>query len=200
MGTLNDAPMSGRIAGAETSVVVGVAIPQDSNVRPFHNLISWEQKAPVMVDGNAHAGRLSNDGKPSQELSAMAQVYIVQAGRFFKIGITSGSIEGRIRALQTGCPHKINLVVSVPVGPHARAMEAQFHELLSEYRQVGEWFDISPAVVVRAMMILAFAVGDLGLEPSDVTFGHEDDWFISWTQAFIDLLDGRRPARPEEEP
>lgn len=92
------------LAGAETSVVVGVAISQDSNVKPSSNPNTWEQSAPAMVDGNAHAGRLSNDGKPSREHSAMSEEFYAPFRYAIarKYGTNAAVVFGRIERFADG--------------------------------------------------------------------------------------------------
>lgn len=57
-----------------------------------------------------------------------------------KIGFTEGSVESRIKALQTGCPERLEIVGSVR---GTRNLEIDLHKRFAAHRQTGEWF--SPA-------------------------------------------------------
>lgn len=64
-------------------------------------------------------------------------VYFVQGGPFVKIGKTSGSPEGRLAELQTGCPYELKLLAYVPGGIKR---ERQLHREFRELHVRGEWF------------------------------------------------------------
>lgn len=72
-------------------------------------------------------------------------VYVIgSAGHPVKIGIAINP-ERRLKALQTGCPHRLRLytAVAVPEGCRARAVELACHKELVDHQTTGEWFDIS---------------------------------------------------------
>jgi len=72
-------------------------------------------------------------------------IYIVQAsGRDkVKIGFTEGSVEHRLKALQTGCPESLALLASFP---GTKAEEVALHKRFSQFALVGEWFELSPEI------------------------------------------------------
>lgn len=56
-----------------------------------------------------------------------------------KIG-RSGDVEARLTELQTGCPHKLRIIICVPGEGH---IERQLHQKLAHHRLrngKGEWF------------------------------------------------------------
>lgn len=81
-------------------------------------------------------------------------VYILKSGDFFKVGI-SVNVERRIRELQTGSPHLIELLALKWCGNPARhndqasAIERQIHKEVSEYNSYDEWFRLPPGEYQR---------------------------------------------------
>ena len=65
------------------------------------------------------------------------RVYFMKAGELVKIGTTKGSVAARAAQLQTGCPHKIE-VLCVINGGHDR--ESRLHRQFAHLRVHGEWF------------------------------------------------------------
>jgi hypothetical protein len=70
-----------------------------------------------------------------------------------KIGFTSGSVAKRLRDLQTGNPHRLELLADIPA---VKGDEREMHIMLREYWVQGEWYEAS-SVFVR--MLLAAANG-----------------------------------------
>lgn len=72
-------------------------------------------------------------------------LYVVKSGRYYKIGITTYTCNGKIRArlsqLQTSNPSPIELEFFI-ITDFAKKWESFFHELFYEYRVSGEWFDL----------------------------------------------------------
>jgi hypothetical protein len=68
-----------------------------------------------------------------------------------KVGFTSKFPEARIQSLQTGCPYKISLLGYV-YGNEGR--ETDIHDVLSNHRCGGEWFQWSEYVerIVRDLL------------------------------------------------
>ena len=66
--------------------------------------------------------------------------YLVKAEEtnLYKIGYTAGTTESRVKAMQTGCPHKLSIIKEVH-GSQER--EKWLHEAFSENRRQGEWFE-----------------------------------------------------------
>lgn len=75
--------------------------------------------------------------------SPVCWVYFVQQGDrgSIKIGVAD-NIERRIKGLQTGSPHKLNLLARIGCGGRKQAydLENQLHRRFSSYRLEGEWF------------------------------------------------------------
>lgn len=82
------------------------------------------------------------------------KLYLLQAGELFKVGVTSTTVDARIKQLQTGCPRKIHAVCSVELGDDARRVETYLHSMMGDHRTRGEWFDIGPdrAMYLAVMM------------------------------------------------
>lgn len=57
----------------------------------------------------------------------------------FKIGVTRGAIENRMKKLQTGNPGKIHLF-AYHKSMHPFFIEKRLHLLLGQYRENNEWF------------------------------------------------------------
>lgn len=57
----------------------------------------------------------------------------------FKIGVTRGAIENRMKKLQTGNPGKIHLF-AYHESRHPFFIEKRLHLLLGQYRENNEWF------------------------------------------------------------
>jgi hypothetical protein len=75
----------------------------------------------------------------------MGYVYFIRHGDddVFKIGITSGNVEDRLRQLQTGTPEKLTLYTYIK-HPDPAIKERELHEKLKDRRINGEWFGLSP--------------------------------------------------------
>jgi hypothetical protein len=70
-------------------------------------------------------------------------IYFVEACGlgFMKIGITAGeSVSERLGSIQTGCPVKVELVLSIPGDT---ATERAIHKHFHKQRSYGEWFSPS---------------------------------------------------------
>lgn len=73
-------------------------------------------------------------------------VYFITLGEppiWVKIGYTASSPRARMATLQTGCPYPMNLLGSIP---GTISLEQDLHNVLSEYRRQGEWFEFSERV------------------------------------------------------
>lgn len=69
----------------------------------------------------------------------MGKVYLITDGEFFKIGVTKGDVEKRIKGLQTGSPNEITLV-NYYESNNYRKVESWFHRKYKTKRMEGEWF------------------------------------------------------------
>ncbi len=70
------------------------------------------------------------------------QVYFVKAENYIKVGVTSGSIEGRLIYLRTGCPFELELLKAIQFPNREEAMKAEklFHRLFRLHKKHNEWF------------------------------------------------------------
>lgn len=79
--------------------------------------------------------------KKTKRPNKPSNLYVVKAGDFYKIGVTS-SLEGRLKTIQTGNPNKVELIKSFYIY-NCSEMERNLHKKFNEFRQIGEWFDLS---------------------------------------------------------
>ena len=69
-------------------------------------------------------------------------VYLLTDGEFFKIGVTRGSIEKRIKKLQTGNPDNI-VIVNYHLTEYPFKLESVLHARHAYQRINNEWFNLS---------------------------------------------------------
>ena len=72
----------------------------------------------------------------------MGYVYVFEAGKHCKIGISDKSVEQRKMSIQTGCPVKIQRVWCSRNIPDALACEKRLHNYFRQKNTSGEWFEI----------------------------------------------------------
>ena len=86
-------------------------------------------------------------------------IYFIQStgDGLVKIGMTR-DLAGRLRTLQTGHPHHLQIIGFMPGG---RLEERHLHELLAEHRVRGEWF--RPA---REVLEVAWYGGEIPPHPT----------------------------------
>lgn len=68
-------------------------------------------------------------------------VYFVSDGKYVKIGVATGTVEERLKALQTGNPNKLVVLNSLLVD-NPFEVESNYHLLFKNKHINGEWFDI----------------------------------------------------------
>ena len=75
-------------------------------------------------------------------MSHSAFVYVMQAGDYIKIGVTSKSILQRAKQIQTGCPIPIEEILFFKFETSSIAFEVEklLHKEFSFYASHGEWF------------------------------------------------------------
>lgn len=82
-------------------------------------------------------------------------VYVAEAvGQdLFKIGRTGGDPFDRLSQLQTGCPHRLDLVAAFSCS-NPEEMEKAFHGILDaqKVRVIGEWFRLPRDQVLDMVM------------------------------------------------
>jgi hypothetical protein len=71
--------------------------------------------------------------------------YILQAEDqdLFKVGHTTGELDYRVKALQTGCPYRLKVYRAIP-SFFPDKLEKIIHGLLRNERKQGEWFAVTP--------------------------------------------------------
>lgn len=69
-------------------------------------------------------------------------VYLLTDGEFFKIGVTRGSIDKRIKKLQTGNPDNI-AIVNYYLTEYPFKLESALHARHAYQRINNEWFDLT---------------------------------------------------------
>lgn len=71
-------------------------------------------------------------------------LYAIQAEgtSLVKIGYTTGSVEKRVKTLQTGQPFRLRVLDTVAVESEVHKQETLLHQFLKEQRRAGEWFEI----------------------------------------------------------
>ena len=72
----------------------------------------------------------------------MGFVYVVEAGKHCKIGISEHSVDQRTKSLQTGCPVKFQRVWCSRNIPDHLACEKILHNYFRDRNTNGEWFEI----------------------------------------------------------
>lgn len=97
------------------------------------------QRAADAIDGwdgpRDRLGLIPIDGRP--------WVYLIRAvgTPYVKIGITtSNEPDGRVGALQTGCPHELRLEQAFAAMD--ASWEGLLHKVLERFRVRGEWFEL----------------------------------------------------------
>lgn len=91
--------------------------------------------------GEARPGR-ARQGEARQ--GNYMTIYIITDGKFHKIGFTNGSVQKRLKQLQTGNPNKLEVVGVLPEADEND--EEKLKRLYACKRCSGgtEWFDLSP--------------------------------------------------------
>lgn len=127
-----------------------------------------------------------------------------------KIGFTAGDPAKRLADLQTGCPHRLSLLLVVEGGEQD---EAEYHKEFATFRVHGEWFQLTVPFLLRLIHLarredweIAKAVARLESRveavekhltagrPSEPTLpvaSTDDGW--AWWHKLVDDLASRRP-------
>lgn len=106
----------------------------------------------VIQNTNEELGKYRIENMPdgfskiSKRPDKPSNLYIIKAGDFYKIGVTS-SLESRLKTIQTGNPNKVELIKSFYIYNY-NEMERILHNRFDKLRQVGEWFDLSQSDLV----------------------------------------------------
>lgn len=81
----------------------------------------------------------------------MGYVYLLgdwEKEGYYKIGVTRGSVEKRVKKLQTGNAGEI-YIVSTYETKHPFLMENMLHQWFSSKRVMNEWFELTPEEVLK---------------------------------------------------
>ncbi len=102
------------------------------------------------VDYQREYMRRRRDKNPSncleiRENRIMGYIYVIhcEGSTYYKIGITRSNVEGRLQALQTGCPHNLTIAMMFRTA-NPEQDEHRIHELLKDCSIRGEWYDLDP--------------------------------------------------------
>ena len=100
-------------------------------------------------------------------------VYAITDGSNHKIG-KAASLKKRLKQLQTGNGNKLVVVCYVPVVDEREAYEVEsaVHEMLADFRMVGEWFSCTSHTVYDAMHQAALSFSP-SRNPVKVNVGHD---------------------------
>lgn len=81
-----------------------------------------------------------------------------------KVGIANDPAD-RLKALQTGNPKKLRLLLSMFTTNQEMALlsERRVHEFMADYRMAGEWFDLTPMSAIHAFAIVALTCVDCNI-------------------------------------
>ena len=85
-------------------------------------------------------------------------IYLVNAENtdLYKIGYTEGSVKGRVKALQTGCPHVLSVVEQCS---GSIAHEKHLHEFFEDNRKHGEWFEFDEETLEKVIDTMTSVTG-----------------------------------------
>ena len=82
-------------------------------------------------------------------------IYVIHCAgsTYYKIGITHEGIDKRLKALQTGCPHRL-IVAMMFATANPEDDECRIHELCAERRVQGEWFNLDAQWYADVMLAI----------------------------------------------
>ena len=95
----------------------------------------------------------------------MGFVYLLKSGDFYKIGMTRGTVENRLRSLQTGSPHPIEVIHTIEVA-NLNEWEAYLHELYKHKHHHGEWYALDAqdvALITHLRSVPEFVDNDVSI-------------------------------------
>jgi hypothetical protein len=88
-------------------------------------------------------------------------IYLLKSGEHYKIGMTRGTVENRVKRLQTGSPYPIEIVHTIKVD-NPREWEAYLHELYKHKRHYGEWYalDAKDVMLIKHLGPIAESINN----------------------------------------
>lgn len=80
----------------------------------------------------------------------MDKIYLIHQWDtdYYKIGYTRGSVDKRLKELQTGTPNEL-MVISYFESDYAKMIESTFHRLHKAKKVSGEWFELNDNFVLN---------------------------------------------------
>lgn len=112
-------------------------------IEPFYNHFSDEQ----IELHNKNRYNIPNPQKheKEKEKNTTGYVYLLKAGKFYKIGLTK-TLDERIKQLSTIPPFDLELIHAI-ASYDMYTLETDLHEKFSAKRKRGEWFELTQADV-----------------------------------------------------
>lgn len=109
-------------------------------------IIAFQKMKTAML--NMFTAKVLDDVLP-QNNKLRQYIYVIKnpLNETVKIGVAQ-DVDKRIRQLQTGAGIELELIYKSIICSNAFAIERDVHEYFKEYRTFGEWFKISPEVVI----------------------------------------------------
>lgn len=90
----------------------------------------------------AYIDRKEKSDERDQRSSHHGLVYIIKSGKYYKIGMTRGNLDTRLKSIQTGSPYKIEIIHTIKTASPEK-LEAELHRQFKGKRLSGEWFDLN---------------------------------------------------------
>lgn len=85
----------------------------------------------------------------------MQYIYIIKSENYYKIG-TTRDVEARMKLLQTGNPHKLEVIKIFQFGDNYSAFQIEqlAHKVFGHKRFYGEWFVLDESDVEKLEVLL----------------------------------------------
>lgn len=81
-------------------------------------------------------------------------LYLLKAGDYHKIGVTlDSSAKNRVKQIQTGNPHKIEVVAVSKRRGDAYEIEQKLFSMFANSRMSGEWFELNRYQIMRTLSL-----------------------------------------------
>lgn len=105
---------------------------------------------------NGHRKVYKSRKQRKEIVKGMGYVYVIQSQDYYKVGVTKGNPQNRMKQLQTGSPVKLRLVRTYKLRNY-EYVEKEVHKRLARYRTSGEWFDCDLRIIEET---ISNVVGD----------------------------------------
>ncbi|MBN1679912.1 MAG: GIY-YIG nuclease family protein [Anaerolineae bacterium] len=113
----------------------GVDIDLDEDESSIDDDITVEEEETVDEKQPADVSALQHDRD-------RGMVYVIKGGQLYNIGMTRGTIDERLEALDAAAPYDLELVTTIEVSKPDAYLE-KLHRKYERKRQKGEWFGLS---------------------------------------------------------